>query len=332
MGQDLRERLGLEHAVVQAGLGGGLARAELASAVSRAGGLGTVGIMVDPDRYRAELHRAREAASGRPIAANLLFPVMRPAHVRACIDAAVPVVSLFFGFDRRVVSALHEAGAVVLHQIGSVEQAKRALADGADGIIAQGEAAGGHLLATEPLETLLPKLAELTAGRMLLASGGIFDRSTVERTRALGADGVWCGTRFLLTHESHAHDAYKARLLATDRTLVTLLFGLGWHGLHRVAPNAATERWCVRDPLGPRWVRALALASGPFSRLLPPAASARALRLQRVERPFYTPASLLRGMDEALLEVVPLYAGECIRHIRALRSAADVVRELAGET
>jgi hypothetical protein len=65
--------------------------------------------------------------------------------------------------------------------------------------------------------------------------------------------------------------------------------------------------------------------------MLPATASARTLRLQRVERPFYTPASLLRGMDDALLDVVPLYAGECVRDISELRGAAEVVRELAGE-
>src|SRR6266481_4179442 len=150
MPPDLRDRLSIEHGVVQAGLGGGLSRAELAVAVSRAGGLGTVGIMGEPAAFRAEIRRARELAAGKPVSANLLFPVMRRAHVDACVAERVPVVSLFFGFDRRVVEALHEAGSVVMHQVGTVEQARRALADGADVLIAQGEDAGGHLLATKP--------------------------------------------------------------------------------------------------------------------------------------------------------------------------------------
>src|SRR5436190_16445321 len=149
---DLRDLFRIEHPIAQAGLGGGLARAELASAVSRGGGLGTIGILMDAERFRAEIRRARDSSDGRPFAANLLFPVMRRAHVEACVQERVPVVALFFGFNRKVVEALHAAGSVVVHQIGSLDEARRALADGADALIAQGSAAGGHLLATEPLD------------------------------------------------------------------------------------------------------------------------------------------------------------------------------------
>src|SRR5258706_7346447 len=151
MPPDLRDRLSIEHAVVQAGLGGGLSRAELAAAVSRAGGLGTVGIMGEPAAFRAEIRRARELAAGKPVSANLLFPVMRRAHVDACVAERVPVVSLFFGFDRRVVEALHEAGSVVMHQVGTVEQARRGPAGGAPLPLPPGEGARGHPLPTEPL-------------------------------------------------------------------------------------------------------------------------------------------------------------------------------------
>jgi nitronate monooxygenase len=326
---DLRERLQIERAIVQAALGGGLAGHELASAVSLAGGLGTLGITLHPEGYRKALRRARDRAGDKPIAANLLFPVMHPDHVRVCVEERVPVVSLFFGFDRRVVEALHAGGATVLHQVGSVEQARRALADGADGLIAQGQGAGGHVLATEPLSTFLTALRELAVDRLLLAAGGIHDRQSVAQAIALGADGVWVGTRFLLTHESAAHDAYKARLLAADSTLETLLFGLGWHGLHRVVPNAATRRWCARDALGPRWVRAINRVTEPGLRKLPASSAGQIVPRQRVGVPFYSPAALLRGMDERLADVTPLYAGSCVEHIGELRSAAEVVDELA---
>ncbi len=326
---DLRERFGLEHAVVQAPLGGGLAGPELAAAVALAGGLGTLGISVQPEGYRKAIRRARERAPGKPIAANLLLPVMRREHVQVCVEERVPIVSLFFGFDRRAVDALHQAGCLVLHQIGTLEQAQRALAEGADGLVVQGEAAGGHVLATEPLSSILPRVRELAGERPVLAAGGIHDRASAAAAIALGADGVWVGTRFLLTHESAAHDAYKARLLAADSTLQTLLFGLGWHGLHRVVPNAATRRWCERDALGPLWQRAISRSLEPLLRALPPGGVRHLLARQRVGVPFYSPAALLRGMDEGLAEVTPLYAGTCVEHITELRSAADVVRELA---
>jgi nitronate monooxygenase len=326
---DLRDRLAIEYPVVQAGLGGGLSRAELAGAVSRAGGLGTVGILEEPAAFRAEIRRARDLAAGKPISANLLFPVMRRAHVEACVAERVPVVSLFFGFDRCVVEALHAVGSVVLHQVGTVEQARRAIADGADGVVVQGDGAGGHLLATAPLERILPEIRDAVGERSVLAAGGIHDGASAARAFSLGADGVWVGTRFLLTPESHAHPAYKERLLAATSTLVTRLFGLGWDALHRVVPNAATDRWCAGDPLGPRWVRALYRVTEPVTRLLPPSRAGRFVTWQRPERPFFTPVGLVRGMDPRLVDVTPLYAGECVTHLRELVSAAAVVRELA---
>jgi NAD(P)H-dependent flavin oxidoreductase YrpB (nitropropane dioxygenase family) len=325
----VRDRLGIEHAVLQAALGGGIAGPELAAAVSLAGGLGSLGIVLSPERYRAAIRRARERAPGKPIGANLLFPVMRRAHVRVCVEERVPVVSLFFGFDRRVVEALHGAGCTVLHQVGTLDQARRALACGADALIVQGDGAGGHVLAGESLETLLPRVRQVAGDRPVLAAGGIHDRASAAAALALGASGVWVGTRFLLTHESAAHDAYKQRLLAADSTLVTLLFGLGWHGLHRVVPNAATQRWCAGEVLGPSWVRAFNRTTAPLMSRLPLTAVGRALMAQRVAVPLYSPAALLRGMDERLIDVTPLYAGRCVGRIDALRSAAEVVRELA---
>src|SRR5687768_9359565 len=103
-GMDLLDRLAIDHPVVQAGMGGGLSGARLAGAVSRAGGLGTVGIS-PPEHFTAELRQARERADGRPVSANLLLPFARRAHVEACVAAGVGSVSLFFGFDRKVVAA-----------------------------------------------------------------------------------------------------------------------------------------------------------------------------------------------------------------------------------
>src|SRR5260221_733375 len=250
---DLRELLRIEHRVVQAPT---VSRAELATAVSRAGGLGTISTLRDPVLFRSELRPCRDALDGQPYSANLLFPIMRRAHVDACLAERVPVVSLFFGFDARLVAALHAVGTRVLHEVGCLEEAQRALRDGADGLIAQCVGAGGHLRATETLDTFVPKLVALAGDKPVLAGGGIYDRASAARAIALGAAGSWVGTRFLLTHESHAHSEYKSRLLSAETTLETLLFGLGWHARHRVVPNAATERWCVRDPLGPRWARA----------------------------------------------------------------------------
>ncbi len=326
---DLVERLRLEHPVVQAGMGGGLATAELASAVSNAGGLGTVGFVGDPRALHAELKRARERAPGRPIAANLLLPFAREAHFTACAEAGVDAVVLFCGSSPAGVARLHASGIPVLAQVGTPAEAKRALADGCDGLVAQGIEAGGHLLGVEPTIDFLRRALEVADGQPVLAAGGIASRDAAERALDTGAAAVVCGTRFLLTDECRAHPAYKRRVLGARRTLDTLLFSLGWTDRHRVVPNAATDRWCAHAERGPAPVLALNKLSAPLMRRLPPAAAAAALRRQRLALPFYGPMAPLAGMDERLLEVAPLYAGRCAAEIDRVVDAASAVRALS---
>lgn len=324
---DLRDRLRVDVPILQAGMAGGLAPAELAAAVSNAGALGTVGL-VGPNRFAAELRRARDLAPRRPIAANLLLPFTRAAHVQACIAARVDAVVLFFGFSRRYVARLREAGVFVLHQVGTVDEARRAIADGADAIIVQGLEAGGHLLAREGTHSILRRVLTIADGRPVLAAGGVGTAEDVRAAREAGANGVVCGSRFLLTSECRAHEGYKRRVLGAGRTIETSLFGFGWPARHRVVPNAATERWCTHDRSGPRLVRALERATGVLGRVVP--VDDRSItNAQRLALPFYTPAAALVGDDARLLDVTPLYAGECVRALHTVVGAAEAVRDLS---
>lgn len=319
----------LDHPVVQAGMGGGLARAGLAAAVSNAGGLGTVGILPDPRSFAAELRRARELTGDRPLAANLLVPFMRKAHVEACVEARVDLVVTFAGPAPRAAARMRDAGIAVLAQVGTPEQARRALDDGADGLVAQGVEAGGHLLGVEPTLAFLARALDLAGGRPVLAAGGIASADATRRALDAGAAAVVAGTRFLLTEECGAHPGYKQRVLGATRTLDTLLFSAGWSDRHRVVPNAATERWCARSERGPAAVVALNRALAPAVRALPPSVAAATLRRQRPGVPLFTPAAPLAGMDERLLEAAPLYAGTCAREITSIVPAADAVRDLS---
>ncbi|HEX8791851.1 MAG TPA: nitronate monooxygenase [Polyangiaceae bacterium] len=315
---DLRDRLSLEHLILQAGFAGGLAGADLAAAVSGAGALGTVGL-VGARALRAEIRRARELAPGRPVAVNLLMPFVRRAHVDVCVEERVTAAVLFFGHSRSFVSRLREAGVFVLHQVGTPAEARRALRDGADALIAQGLEAGGHLLGVQPALAALARVREVADEAPVFAAGGIADSAAVRAALSAGASGVLCGSRFLLTHESRAIPGYKARVLGAERTVVTTLFGFGWPARHRVVPNAATERW------GSGGV--LTRMSGFAGRLLPMSAGARLSRMQRLSVPLYSP---MVPTEERLLDVSPLYAGECVREIRDVLPAAQVVRELVG--
>src|SRR3954467_4439005 len=142
----LLERLGVELPVVQAGMGGGLSRHELAAAVSEAGGLGTIAVN-GAEAIRRELAAAR-GVPGRPFAVNVLLPFARRDWFEAA--GAADAVVTFWGEPRR------RTGGVWLHQCGSVGEARRAHAAGADGLIVQGAEAGGHVrgrtLALELLE------------------------------------------------------------------------------------------------------------------------------------------------------------------------------------
>jgi nitronate monooxygenase len=325
---DVLDRLQLDVPVVQAGMGGGLARAELAAAVSAAGGLGTVGMM-PPKLLRRELRDAQDRAPGHPVALNLLLPFVKREHVTVCTDIRPATVVLFCGFDAALVAQLHEAQVTVLHQVGSAAGARKALSDGADGLIVQGLEAGGHVLASEPLTRTLPAVLAVAGGKPVLAAGGIIEAADTRVALAAGADAVVAGTRFLLTEECQAHPAYQRKVLEADETVLTRLFGLGWRDPHRVVPNAAVRRWCRVDgserPL-PRW---LGVATLPVARHAPMNLAARVVPKQRVGVPLFSPSSLLRGQDERLVEVTPLYAGTAAARVSSVIPAAEAVRRLA---
>lgn len=324
---DIRDRLGLEHPLFQAGLGGGLSTADLAAAVSGAGALGTIGIR-SPRRMFEELQQAHRLAPGKPIAANLLLPFARQQHIAACIEGKAAAAVLFFGFDRAVVERFHAARIVVFHQVGTVAEAQRALADGADGLIAQGREAGGHLLGIMPGHDFLHAALEVAQGKPVLLAGGIATAADVQAALRAGAAGAVAGTRFLLTDECRAHPAYKRRVLGATRTLETELFGLGWPARHRVVPNAATDRWCAQDPRGPLWVRRVHAVGRLMGKLMPVDAGARTTAHQSLSIPLYGPTAPLIGHPDTVLEVAPLYAGETARSINAVVPAAEAVRLL----
>jgi nitronate monooxygenase len=318
------ERLGLQHPIVQAGMGGEIAGAPLAGAVSAAGALGTVGI-ARPAAFAAALREARELAGGRAVAANLLLPFVKRAHVRACIDAAVPVVVLHAGRSPELVRELRAAGIDVLHTVGTAEDARQAIADGVSGLVAQGLDAGGHLVGVQSTTDTLATVLEAAGATPVWAAGGVADGLDVQRLLAGGAEAVVSGTRFLLTEESGAHPAYKQALVDGSRTVDTKLFGFGWPMRHRVLVNAAVERWGE----GPAMVRAMNRSSARLGGLLPLGLMALYPKLHSIRLPVYTPGPALVGMPERTIATSPLYAGESVARLHDVLSAKDAVKALA---
>jgi nitronate monooxygenase len=312
--------LGVEAPVVQAGMGGGLSRHELAAAVSAAGGLGTIAVN-GAAPIRAEIAAAR-ALTDRPLAVNLLLPFATRDWFDAAAEADVVVT--FWGRPRRRV------GCAWLHQCGSVAEARAAHRAGADAVIVQGVEAGGHVRGqVEALELLARARAALPRGYPLLLAGGIAERADVVAALDADADGAVAGTRFLLSEESRAHPAYRTRLLEADSTVLTELFGTGWPAPHRVVPNAATERWLGEDPRGPRLSRALnRLTGGPLARHMPDSLQARLVRAQRPGSRLLSPMGATDDGPPNLLDAGPLYAGESVSRISTVRPAAELVADL----
>ncbi|HEX8050000.1 MAG TPA: nitronate monooxygenase [Solirubrobacterales bacterium] len=332
----LLERLGVELPVVQAGMGGGLSRHELAAAVSEAGGLGTIAVN-GAEAIRRELAAAR-ALTGRPLAVNVLLPFARRDWFAAA--AAADVVVTFWGEPKR------RTGGAWLHQCGSVAEARRAQAAGADGVVVQGVEAGGHVRGETPALRLLEQARRvLPPDYPVLLAGGIVAREDVRAALEAGASAAVAGTRFLLSEESRAHPLYKERLLEAEETILTELFGAGWPAPHRVVPNAATERWLGRrssfvgdTPIkderrellrGPRLNRVLNRLLAPGARYTPPSLQVRMIRAQRPGSRLLSPAGPTDDAPATLVDAGALYAGESVARIDEVEPAAELVRLLA---
>ncbi|AOS94064.1 nitronate monooxygenase [Mycobacterium intracellulare] len=324
---DLADRLRLDHPVGQAGMGGGLAGAALAAAVANAGGLGTLGIDT-PRRLRASINQVRQQAPGRAVAVNLLLPFVHRHHVAACVDAWVDAVVLAFGDKRGLVQHLRDAGVFVFVMVGTEAQARAAIACGADGLIAQGREAGGHLVGTVPALDFLPHALRAAGNRPVLLAGGVATAADTRAALDCGASGVIAGTRFLLTHEANASREYQRRILRADRTIETNLFGLSWPLRHRVVPNQATRRWCRADGRAKVVPAALNAASRPLSALGYFDAGAL-MRLQSPALPFFTPLAPVAGVPDSWLDGAALYAGETALRIGELTSAGQAVADLS---
>ncbi|MDE3085242.1 MAG: nitronate monooxygenase [Acidobacteriota bacterium] len=220
----LTELLGIEHPVMLAGMGG-VSYHQLVAAVSEAGGFGCLGAStMSPDRMVAEIAEVR-ARTEKPFGVDLLTAM--PGDMTPLVDqiiaggASVFVAGL--GVPVEVVELCHRHGLLVVNMCGKVDHARRAVDAGCDVVVAQGTEAGGHTgtVATMPL---VPQIVDAVGDRVpVVAAGGIFDGRGLAAALALGADGVWVGTRFIATPEARSVAGYKDALLrsAEDGTVVS---------------------------------------------------------------------------------------------------------------
>ncbi|HEX3332942.1 MAG TPA: nitronate monooxygenase family protein [Acidimicrobiales bacterium] len=220
----LTELLGIEHPVMLAGMGG-VSYSALAAAVSAAGGFGCLGASTMGNDKMAEEIAAVRAATDKPFGVDLLtaMPGGMTEQVKIIIDGGASAFVAGLGVPTEVVDLCHEHGLVVVSMCGKVEHAVRAVEAGCDLVVAQGTEAGGHTGQVASLP-LVPQVVDAVDDRVpVVAAGGIFDGRGLAAALALGADGIWVGTRFIATPEARGVLGYKDKLLASreDQTTVS---------------------------------------------------------------------------------------------------------------
>src|ERR1700712_62249 len=196
---------GLTTPIVNAGMAM-VARPALAAAVCEAGGLGTIGADINPPDVVRDFVRQTKTLTKRPFGVDLIGDFVTDEHVSVLIEEQVALAIFFWTLPTPAhVERLKQAGIKVWMQIGRVAEAEQAAALGADALIVQGAEAGGHKRAEASTMTLFPRIRRRFPDLPLLAAGGIVDGATMAAALVLGADAVWCGSRFLAAQEADAH-------------------------------------------------------------------------------------------------------------------------------
>ena len=209
----LTQLLHIEYPIIQAGMiwASGW---KLASAVSRAGGLGILGAgSMYPDVLREQIRKC-QAATDRPFGVNLplLYPDIEK-HIEIIIENRVPVVITSAGSPKTWTSILKDKGIRVIHVVSSSAFAQKAVAAGCDAVVAEGYEAGGHNGREETTTMVLIPQVVQAVSIPVIAAGGIATGQQMLAALALGASGVQIGTRFLASEESSAHPDFKKKVI-----------------------------------------------------------------------------------------------------------------------
>jgi enoyl-[acyl-carrier protein] reductase II len=243
----LCDMLDIEYPVIQGGMAW-VATAELAAAVSEAGGLGIIGAgSAPPDVVRAEVRKARSMTS-KPFGVNVYFlSPFAEQVIQTLIEEKVPVVTTGAGNPGKYVPAMKDAGMKILAVVASVNLAKRLERAGVDALVAEGMECGGHIgeIATMPL---VPQIVD-AVNIPVVAAGGLFDGRGLVAALSLGAVGVQMGTRFVCAKECKVHPAYKQAIIAA-RDRDTVVTGASTGHPVRVLDNKLARAFLAAEKAG----------------------------------------------------------------------------------
>ena len=311
--------LGIDIPIVLAPMGGAVGP-HLTAAVSNAGGLGAIPLWESDIAKMRGLIRDTRARTARPFAGNLNLEFIGQEHLDACLEEGVSIISFFWGRSPKLVAQAKAAGAIVMQTVGSAAEARAAVGDGADVIVAQGWEAGGHVWSAVATIALVPAVVDAVGPVPVVAAGGIADGRGLAAVLALGASGAWIGTRFLASPESTIHQHYRDRVLQaseTDTVYLENLFDIGWPDApHRVLRNETVTMWeaAGRPEPGSRpgenEIVAVSKSAGNMTRYgsdTPPADA------------------------EGDIDALSMWAGQGAGVVRSIKPAAEIVREIDAE-
>lgn len=247
----ITELFGIEHPIIQGGMHY-VGFAEMAAAVSNAGGLGIITGLTQrsPELLANEIKRCREMTD-KPFGVNLTFlPSVNtpdyPGYIKAIIDGGVKAVETAGNNPQKYLPALKEAGVKVIHKCTSVRHSLKAEAIGCDAVSVDGFECGGHPGEDDvPNFILLPRAAE-ELKIPFVASGGMADGRSLVAALSLGADGMNMGTRFIATKEAPVHQNVKDAIVAASE-LDTRLVMRPLRNTERVLKNAAVDRLLQKE-------------------------------------------------------------------------------------
>ena len=242
----ITELFGIEHPIIQGGMHF-VGFAELAAAVSNAGGLGLITALTQPtpEALAHEIERCKSMTS-KPFGVNLTFlpavtPPDYPGYVKVILDAGIKAVETAGNNPQKWLPALQEAGVKVIHKCTSVRHALKAETIGCDAVSVDGFECGGHPGEDDvPNMILLPRAAD-ELKIPFVASGGMADARSLVAALSMGADGMNMGTRFIATQDAPVHENVKAAILAATE-LDTRLVMRPLRNTERVLANAGVDR------------------------------------------------------------------------------------------
>jgi nitronate monooxygenase len=287
----------------------------LAAAVSNAGALGMVTLTWSADA--GAVVRETAALTSRPFGGNFVLTSDHHRDLDQALEAGLKIVSFMWGDPSSYIKAVHDAGGIVLHTVGSAKEARQAVASGADVIVAQGWEAGGHVWGKVATLPLVPAVVDAVAPVPVIAAGGIGDARGVAAVLALGAQAAWLGTRFLLAEEMPIHEDYRRRLIAaaeTDPQWYANLYDVGWpDSPHRALSNSTARAWEA--------------AGRPPDSQRPGAGDVIAHFASGEAIVRYEPAPPMAGTTGDI-EALSMWAGQSVALARKPQSAAEIVTEL----